>query len=649
MSVLADFGNSDSSCCIQDLCLDSNSGFGGCSDALTYPVGDLYTAPGEWGFSADNVLSDSVSSTTCLIDVSCDDRYNTLIQQLTFMIPQTYLDTPIDELSVVRGASDYIAHLRQILENTNSTDTASEPEMERGRVFIPQSGTDHMRYVQTGSAVFDEDTSDIWNLEYGEADGWPKSPLKFPVLENQSEVMSMTDLPRPVTLWQNKFSDTHSNKQYTNQVHLNNEQLYLHEEIPRSVNGDREVKDSRTTHKSRRNSHMVICDPHFPELVSYFGANDGFTGGNVIEKDALFTSDHSTRGEDGQFTRIRDPGLRDCLSSPLYSTHEMASLEKYPVLSSLLDETGACNSECSCNDSTATAVGSTVRKHAASWPQSQSLVSSVKCFDGWRFSGKADEVEDDDDDVFFPSSQTEPDSTTDRHCKDKGRTTGLRRPKNGFIRFSVEYRKRLAKQHPKLDNREVSKMLGAKWRRMSHEEKIPYEMEFRKDILELRSKHPEWRYAPLKQMETEHIEPMPSRLRPRDKLKKKFLPTIIKYGPAISDKKQTRVSRKKRGKMAQYNTYNSFAWFQCKLCYRWRYVPCIDDGNLPLYQSMWFCHMNPDPTCNSCFAEGGLSVNNTEMTSSVARVYQTGPLNSMPVFTSASMPLLEGDFGIDFR
>lgn len=53
--------------------------------------------------------------------------------------------------------------------------------------------------------------------------------------------------------------------------------------------------------------------------------------------------------------------------------------------------------------------------------------------------------------------------------------SGLRRPKNGFIRFSVEYRKRLAQQHPKLDNREVSKMLGAKWRRMSHEEKIPYE------------------------------------------------------------------------------------------------------------------------------------------------------------------------------
>lgn len=58
-------------------------------------------------------------------------------------------------------------------------------------------------------------------------------------------------------------------------------------------------------------------------------------------------------------------------------------------------------------------------------------------------------------------------------------------------------------------------------------------MEFRKDISELRTKHPEWRYAPLKQMETEHIEPMPSRLRPRDKLKKKvellFLFTLCPF------------------------------------------------------------------------------------------------------------------------
>ncbi|XP_061197903.1 uncharacterized protein LOC133206015 [Saccostrea echinata] len=613
----------------------------------------MYT--GEWAcLSTESILADSVSSATSLatIDISsCDDQYNTLIQQLTFMIPQSFLDTPIDELSVVRGASDYIAHLRQILNNKNSTESTSEPEVGRERVFVPQSGTDHMRYVQTGSAVYDEDTSDVWNLEYGEEDGWPKSPFKFPcpVFENQLALTPTASIPHPVALWQNKFSDTYPNKRLINQIQLHEEQQCYPQEISHRVNDDGEKKDPSTPPRRRMNSYTVLNDRTFSETVPYSGASHGFTNENVIEKDTFLTSDGSKRGDDDQFTRIKDPGLRECLTSAIYSSHGMASLEKYPVLSSLLDETGTRNTECSCKHGTATTLGSTVRKHAVSWVNSESLVSSVNCFDGWRFSGKDDEVEDDDDDVFFPSNQTEPDSTTDRHCKDKGRGTGLRRPKNGFIRFSVEYRKRLAKQHPKLDNREVSKMLGAKWRRMSHEEKIPYEMEFRKDIMELRSKHPEWRYAPLKQMETEHIEPMPSRLRPRDKLKKKFLPTIIKYGPAISERKQSRVPRKKRGKMAQYSTYNSFAWFQCKLCYRWRYVPCIDDGNLPLYQSMWFCHMNPDPTCNSCFAEGGLSINHTEMTSSVARVYQTGPQNTMSVFTSSPMTLLEGDFGTDFR
>lgn len=52
---------------------------------------------------------------------------------------------------------------------------------------------------------------------------------------------------------------------------------------------------------------------------------------------------------------------------------------------------------------------------------------------------------------------------------------GLKRPKNGFIRFSVEYRKNLSANQPKMDNREVSRMLGAKWRKMSEEERRPYE------------------------------------------------------------------------------------------------------------------------------------------------------------------------------
>ena len=55
------------------------------------------------------------------------------------------------------------------------------------------------------------------------------------------------------------------------------------------------------------------------------------------------------------------------------------------------------------------------------------------------------------------------------------KTNGLKRPKNGFIRFSIEYRKELAEKNPNLDNRDVSKMLGQKWRKMTPEERKPYE------------------------------------------------------------------------------------------------------------------------------------------------------------------------------
>ncbi|XP_013420334.1 sporozoite surface protein 2-like [Lingula anatina] len=50
-----------------------------------------------------------------------------------------------------------------------------------------------------------------------------------------------------------------------------------------------------------------------------------------------------------------------------------------------------------------------------------------------------------------------------------------KRPKNGFIRFSIQYRREIARRHPKLDNREISRMLGSKWRKMTKEDKKPYE------------------------------------------------------------------------------------------------------------------------------------------------------------------------------
>lgn len=48
-----------------------------------------------------------------------------------------------------------------------------------------------------------------------------------------------------------------------------------------------------------------------------------------------------------------------------------------------------------------------------------------------------------------------------------------------------------------------------------------YREEFQNDIKEIRDKYPEWKYGPTKKPYHELIEPMPSRLRPREKLKRK--------------------------------------------------------------------------------------------------------------------------------
>ncbi|XP_022339079.2 uncharacterized protein LOC111134402 [Crassostrea virginica] len=560
MSIDANFVDKVKSCCFQDLCIDSNSGQGSvfedCGVDLCNDEGDL--CPGAWAclgaLGEENFLEESVSPSASLLSLGVgghDDQYDTLMQQLALMVPQAFLKTPIDEFAVVKGALDYVVHLRQVLQKGDAP--MKDTDVVRPKtVFIPRSCSEHMRHVQADSSAPDVQLP-------GEDNSWSLVPRS--IFDDQTVTgVSTASLVCPNIMLQSKIPDSFSVHRQTNQSKIFSDKMF-------GTTPTNEIEN--TPSKRRKNSYTVLNDHTFSDIVPCSEAIECFPGGTLTRRDMPWVGDYWNPDQGEQFTRIKQ-----CLSS----------VEKYPVLSSAFSETD------------------------------------------WDIPGK-----NGDDDVFLPSSQPEPHSYTE----DKG----LRRPKNGFIRFSVEYRKLLAKEHPKLDNREVSKMLGAKWRRMSHEEKVPYEMEFRRDISELRSKHPEWRYAPLKQMESEHIEPMPSRLRPRDKLKKKFLPTIIKYGPDISERRQHR-GRKKRGKMAPFRRFNSFAWCQCNLCYKWRYVPCIDDDSLPMYQSMWVCHMNPDPTCNSCFAEDGLSDSHSIMTSSVASSFQSIPCSTVSVFaTAANTPI----------
>ena len=50
----------------------------------------------------------------------------------------------------------------------------------------------------------------------------------------------------------------------------------------------------------------------------------------------------------------------------------------------------------------------------------------------------------------------------------------IKRPMNPFMIFGCEKRRKLAQVHPRMHNSEISKILGAEWKRMSEYEKSPY-------------------------------------------------------------------------------------------------------------------------------------------------------------------------------
>ncbi|KAK7504658.1 hypothetical protein BaRGS_00004144 [Batillaria attramentaria] len=148
------------------------------------------------------------------------------------------------------------------------------------------------------------------------------------------------------------------------------------------------------------------------------------------------------------------------------------------------------------------------------------------------------------DDLPTASSSTENSSTEEEWTKIKEwknlntarrDATEPRRPKNGFLRFSSKFRREIAARHPRLDNRDISKLLGAKWRKMTAEEKRPYEQEFAQDIRKIRDKNPRWRYAPARYSQDELVEPMPNRLRPHDKIKRKKYEDVLQQEPRWTD------------------------------------------------------------------------------------------------------------------
>jgi hypothetical protein len=76
-----------------------------------------------------------------------------------------------------------------------------------------------------------------------------------------------------------------------------------------------------------------------------------------------------------------------------------------------------------------------------------------------------------DDDAYRPQRRTQ---KRKRVRKNDGR---LKRPINSFLLFAKEYRPALLNEHGRLNNQQVSKLLGVKWKSMTEDEKAPYTRE----------------------------------------------------------------------------------------------------------------------------------------------------------------------------
>lgn len=72
----------------------------------------------------------------------------------------------------------------------------------------------------------------------------------------------------------------------------------------------------------------------------------------------------------------------------------------------------------------------------------------------------------------------------------------VKRPMNCFMVWSREKRYHILKEHPGINNAEVSKALGAAWRKLSEEDKEPYVEEARRLTERHKMDNPGYKYQP---------------------------------------------------------------------------------------------------------------------------------------------------------